>query len=266
MSRSTWWAVLCLLASTGVVPAHAGQKAFDVSENDFFTKVHRVILAPCKFPSYFNTSDTLMGLADSVKWRVDSLTAQTLARYGFEVISARESKRVYDAVVDSLGGLYDPVSGQSDTAKFALAEEQTRARLRDLHHPDAWAFPVVFPVNARFDHAVANWHGVTEKISQQSFGRGLFKALTLRSADTEFMGTVGALSLGLSMENDDGKPLYSWAGGIHTTVRFNEGEFTPLPQKDYFADGTRVDNSVAIALKAFTKAADKRQAKAQRTR
>jgi hypothetical protein len=260
MSRSTWWAVLCLLAIVAV-PARAGQKAFDVPENDFFTRVHTLILAPCKFPGSFNTSDTLVGLADSVKWQIDSLTARTFARYGFKVVSAREAKRVYDEVADSLGGLYDPVTGKTDSAKFAAVEERTRARLRELHHPDAWGYVHVFPVSARFDHAVASWHGVTEKISQQSFGRGLFKALTLRAADTEFAGTVPALSLGLAIDDDAGKPLYSWAGGIHTTVRFNEGKFHPLPEPQYFADRTRVENSVEVALKAFTKAADKRQSR-----
>ena len=260
MAPKRWLAVgLSLIAAA---PVMAGPKAFDVSEKDFFAKVQTVVLAPCKFPSHFSTSDTLMGLADSVKWQVDSVTARTLSEHGLKVVSARESKRVYDAVVDSLGGLYDPVTGLSDTAKFAIAEQLTRARLRDLYHPQAWAFMNVYEALAPFDHAVARWDGTTENLSQQSFGRGLFKALTLRSADDEYSGKVGVLSLDVRIEDDAGSSLYRWSGGIHATSRFNEGKFQALPQDRYFADRTRVDGSVTLALKAFTKAAEKRQRKA----
>jgi hypothetical protein len=237
---------------------HAGPKPFDVPEKDFFSRVHHVAIAPCRFPASFERSDTLMALEDSVAMRIDSLLVAALQANGLEVVSGRETRAIYDRMVDSLGGLFDPATGVQDSARFELAESRTREAVRAVHPVDTWIYPRVFQTGASFRGGKAAWHGVTQKVTPESFGKGLFKSLTMRTSDVEYNGTIPALSLYVPFVAEDGTSLYSWSGGLHVTAIFSGGKFTDLPSSQYFAEPERIARAVEESLEPWAKAVRKR--------
>ena len=84
MPRGGWITTAVLGWTCLASPLNAGSKAFDVPESEFFSKVSRVVLAPCQFPGYFDLSDTLMARADTLKWQVDSLLVLKLEAAGLK--------------------------------------------------------------------------------------------------------------------------------------------------------------------------------------
>jgi len=254
MVRSIMVVALLALAA----PAHAA-KAFDVPEQEFFTRVHVVAVAPCRFPAWISNSDTLAARSDSVRWHVDSLIVARLTAAGLRVISGHEVDAAYQQVVDSLGGLFDPATGVMDTVREAVANTRSRAIVHEQHHPDVWLFPIVFQTTAMFESGWAHWDGAKQKIVPESVGRGMFKALTFRTPDSGYQGHLTALSLFMAIEDGatPGQSLYSWSGGIHATARFRDKKFETISEREYFADRMQIEQSVELALKPFDKAAQK---------
>ena len=256
-------ACFCMLVAmaASMAPAHAGQKAFDVPEAKFFERVHRVGVTICKFPSTFAGSDTLVGLERPVIGQVDSLIVATLRAGGLEVIPGVETVATYDSVADSLGGIFDPVTGKRDSTRSAMAEKLARERIEARSHVDAWVYPAVYGTTAAFSSGTATWHGVNQKVTSETFSKGFLKVMTLRAMDTEYQGHIAALSLFVGILGDDDAKLYSWSGGIHVTSTFHSGKFALLPESQYFADRARIALAVEEALESFSKAAAKRAKK-----
>ena len=237
--------------------AIARDKAFDVADKVFFDKVHTVVLMPCRFPANFSESDTLAARMEIVRWQLDSLFAQRLQAVGIHAISAREIEAERVRVADSLGGLFDATTGARDTAKANTANLLVRASLVARHGAEAFLDPAVLYTDASFSHGIASWWGAREEIVNESFGRYFAKAFSFKTPDTDLAGTVKALVLFVVVSDVGGQSLYSWGGGLHTTLKLANKKFVPLPRSGFLSDDSKIAKAVELVFAPMDKAARK---------
>jgi len=142
--------------------------------------------------------------------------------------------------------VFDPSTGQLDTVKTGLIRVRTRSELRSRFNADAWLHPSFLVRKAPFDRGVARWDGVSQLLR----GKGVLGWL----AAAQKQGTVGALSLVVSIEDMSGNTLYVSAGGLQvlTTLGGKEG-FTDVPEDSLFVDPQRNLEAVRVALEALVK-------------
>mgnify|MGYP002813775601 CR=1 FL=1 len=236
-----------------VLQAGAGEKAFDIPEPAFFDRVHTVVMLPCSFPRDFEKSDTLAARAAVLKPRLDSIMVATLEEVGVRTISAGEVDSVWQQFADSLGGLYDPMTGESDSTKFAITQLRTMSELGSRYHPDAWILPKVRYVLASFRGGWANWNGV----KQRMVGHTSFMKLLTKSGDGNMQGTISALTLYVSFVDMQDQPLYSWGGGLQVTATLKNGKFVDVDPSELFVNREQSDKAVEKALEKLVKYAQK---------
>lgn len=254
-TRLRWstWSLVVLLVASMALPVRAGQKDFSLPEQEFFDRVHTVIILPYRMPSDFARSDTLSARAEVLKTRLDTLLVAGLEEAGIHAIPASVADSLWRQFADSLGNVYDPLTGAPDTAKIVLANFRTRCELIVRHHPDAWVNARVLYVPAYFDHGTATWDGVHQEMAKVG---GFFRLMSGKS-DVNKAGTIPALSLYLSIVDPDGQWLYIRGGGLQVVARLEKGKFVDLPPDEYFADRAQSQKAVEKALEKVTKYAQK---------
>jgi len=158
---------------------------------------------------------------------------------------ADSSVGLWKQVTDSLGGLFDPTTGQRDSAQFELARRLTMSALKQRFGVDAWLHPRIVFAPAKFDAGTATWDGTKE--SYQSFG-GKFLAALLGN---ETYGRTPALSFWVGLEDLEGRRLYANQGGLQLYERPHGKQFEPIASAEMYADPARNAKAVQLALLAL---------------
>jgi hypothetical protein len=213
---------------------------FLVPKDSIFGRTRTVALAPtsASFP---------LENAAPVYARLDSLIEAELRTAGFAVVPARESGAIWRRVVDSLGGLFDPVSGGADSAKTRVARRLAMDELRARFGADAWLHPCICLVMAEFRNGTATWDGMTE--SFQSTGGKILSAL----AGVSKFGTTRAISVGVVVEDMRGTDMYFNRGGVQLLTRPQGRGFADVPRAALFNDPLLTEMGVRLALGPFVR-------------
>ena len=175
---------------------------------------------------------------------IDSLIRVQLAVAGVAVLPAEETRKVEREVSDSLGGIYDRITGRLDSARNAAWVATTPRLLRERHGAVLWLSPYVLEVTAPFDKDKASWHGQTEN----SGGQGALSKVLFVS----YYGQLPALSLYLLGVNSSGKVVYARAGGIQlqrhlTSPAFDAPRYALVPRDSLLSSPTRLADAVRLA-------------------
>jgi hypothetical protein len=237
-SQLPFLAVLLALSA-----ACAGRTPYDpflVPKESIFSRTRTIALAPSV--AHFELEDPAPVYA-----RFDSLIAAELKVAGFTVVPAQESFSIWKRLSDSLGGLFDPRSGERDTVRLNTARRLTMIELRGRFGADAWLHPSFHLVRADFRNGTAKWDGAKE--SYQSTGGKILNAL----AGVSTYGTSGAISLSVVIENMQGVDLYSNRGGVQLYMRPKGRDFVQVDRRDLFVDPLRNHAAVRTALGPFVR-------------
>jgi hypothetical protein len=196
-----------------------------------------------------------MTFSDSTIEGLTLLLTQELDSAGYRVISDVVYTEEWNRIVDHMGGLYDPATGQRDDERLELARERLYQDLSELHQAYAVLYPEIWIVDAPFSDGVAQWDGTSEALV--SFGTRVldFLGAIFNSGDSQLpYGTVPALSLMIFVEDMSGAEVISNAGGIQVLekVGVSPDEVSEVPDGQLLVDWARIRDAVRIALEPIT--------------
>ena len=119
---------LTAVAGLGVGCAgHAPYNPFIVPQERIYGSVKTIAIAPVITPSD-------LGSVDPSRGKFDSLIAGQLRSAGFAVVPPEESEAIWKRVTDSLGGLFNPATGERDTVRLNAARALTMRELQARFH------------------------------------------------------------------------------------------------------------------------------------
>lgn len=233
--------LLALLAAPSI--ATGDDHRFPASRDSVRGRFHRMALVP---PTYSYAA----GRKDSVLAAFESLTVARLTGAGFEVVDPEIGLGIGRRLVDSLGGLYSPSTGEVDSARAREVRERVLAELAGVHGADGFVYWRLVKVPAAFSSGKAEWDGTKETIEKRGF---LSKTMGL-----QYSGKVPAWSLEVILDDRTGRTLYWDRAGIACAATLQKGKFVERPREEIFGDAERNSDAVKRALEHFFEEAAKK--------
>lgn len=172
----------------------------------------------------------------------DSLIETLVRGQGFAVVPHDTSNALTARITDSLGGIFDPVTGARDTARIRIIDDSIRAALHKRYDADLWLQPFIIVEGVSFYGSEAKWRGTSEKTGAAG---GVGGALLGTKK-----GTIPALSLLVFVEDTTGRTVYRGSGGIQLAMKAGGFGEKPknVPMYDLLADRMRNERAVHLAL------------------
>ena len=240
------------LIVTGVAGCGGGAEAaaFLVAPEQFFSSTRVVAMAPVRPPAEVVIAE--QGLA-----RLDTLLDARLRDARFDVVPSAEYARIWQAVLERVGGIYDPLTGVPDDAKLGEARLQLADELELGFGADALLYPELWVEDVPFDDGRVEWHGVSESVVRTGpaiVGAVLGALAALgdqgqRDADLP-SGMVRVLSLHVFIEDLAGVEMYRRAGGLRVVEKmgWHAGDWSQVEAEDLLGDPERNRRAVDVAL------------------
>jgi len=146
--RSLGIALILCVALAGAARAEWRRESFKVPAEQVKARVHSVAIRPPR-------NETRHVLAPEVLARHAAALERELERVGLAVVPPGVYARAWIEAAARLGGVYDPITGESDPEKWKLAREHTLRELSRTHQIDAvldWGYyeaPIYDLIGAR---------------------------------------------------------------------------------------------------------------------
>ena len=232
--------LLMMIFLIGMGCAHSPVKPHDpfkIDAQQFYSRVKTIALVPVRLPGDVPE-------CDAVKAQLEASIEERLRQAGFNVIPSKAYRETEEKKAREGGGYYDIKTGALDQEKFKSVEDQTRKEMHATLRTDAFLYGAVRVVPARFMGGTVHWHGTQESISK-----------TGKQSEANRTGVVGALSLGIWIDDHEEKDLYAHWGGIQLLSKIEDKgkilaslRFSPIPEEEILSDKARNENAVGIAL------------------
>jgi hypothetical protein len=207
---------------------------WQVDKDDFLRYAKTIGLADVYLPG---------GMQDPepIKQNFSDVIETELRRMEYTVVRPQQYKTNWDRIVAELGGIEDTLAIGQNPRKIAQAMARTLEELEAGFDLDAVLIPSVVVVEAQFASGVAAWDGTRQPIKTG----GAIKNFWAGSPE----GTLGALSLRVTLVSPHGNTYYTKSGGIEVLSKLEGKEFVLVPRAELFTNQERIEESVAIALK-----------------
>jgi hypothetical protein len=220
--------------------AAAPYDPFVVSRSEIYEKVDTLAMLPMQCPEFDRKSETSA--------RYEALITEHLEAAGFKVISSKESADITNAIVEQLGGIFDPVTGQVSETKRQAVSDHLVKEMNAKFDIDGFVAPRFDVVAAPWSGNSANWDGATDVTTGKT---GFWAAF----GNSNMSGTIPAMSLIVVLKNKtDTESYYVGRGGVQLIARYGESfasGFTDIPTSEWFVDPARDAAAVSIALSAL---------------
>lgn len=230
--RFPWAFLLIGLAISGCAVT-TPYNPFKVPQEQIKSKVKVVALAPINFPGDMEDTEPL-------KAKFEFLIEAKLRQAGFMVVPSREYDAVWKQTIEKLGGVFDPLTGKRDEAKFKTVREHTLRELATRTKADALLEHGIGVFKANFAGHLAQWHGTSESVVTAGFWGAFFAGGA--------QGTVPALSLVVALSDIHGVEMYVNVGGIQVLAKLSGQNFVTVQRYELFVDQERNRQAVNIAL------------------
>jgi hypothetical protein len=194
-----------------------------------------IALTPLQFPGDLPDHD-------AVRAAFVPLIVETLEEKGFKVVREGEYDSRLEKVTQEAGGFYDAKTGQIDDAKWQAARGRIYAELGEALGVGAVLTPVIVPVTANFGSGSARWDGVSQEVQAGGEAQGIFLGVWTS-------GSVGALSLNVTIRNMKGEVVYSGYGGIEVLQTLGAGGFNKLAIETLLKNPQRNALAVSVAMR-----------------
>jgi hypothetical protein len=212
-----------------------------IDRQQFEHSIKTIALAPITLPEGLHDPD-------AVRAAFESLIESKLREGGLVIVPPERVGEIWDREMDAVGGLYDPATGQRDEAKYQTVRRNTLSELRETCKADAVMWVFIQVVEAEWSGTTARWDGTTDSV--KSRGRQMKESLpfAMMGVSVSYSGSVGALSLIVTVEDCQSTVLYNNRGGIQVIARFLNGDPIPVPASEILTNKERNAASVDIAL------------------
>lgn len=236
------WGGLPGCASRYTVPAEHRPAA------TYFQAPRTVALAPTAASEGYPFPDE--SLAADWLTPIDRGVDSTLRAAGIETVAVDSYVVLWDAVLDSIGDLYDAETGELDEERFEAARATLFRVLTERFGASAVLYPEVVVVMAGYRGGSATWDGVKRPI--RGTGGGLLGFLdAIFAPENVEEGVIVALSLNVFIETTDGTALFEHQAGIEVVDDFTEGEFRT--RQDLLANGETIRDAIRLALEPIVR-------------
>lgn len=206
---------------------------FQTSREQFRKSTRIVAIADVQLPD---------GLpeAEPIEQEFYTLIESRLRKQGLTIVAPQQYTAVWEKLKQENGGFVDADTGERKEGDLAIAMGQALKQLNAGFQLDAVFVPTVVVVEAPFGSGRAVWDGTAQSIKTGGVMKGFFAG----SPD----GTLGALSLRLTVYNTSGDMIYRNAGGIEVLSKLEGKDFVLVPRQELFKDDERIRNAVKTAL------------------
>lgn len=221
-----------LISACATTPS---ESPFKLKRDDIFARVNTVVIMPIKIVGDLNREE-------EIAERYESLIGMKLEQAGFKVIPSTQYASLWETMVEQVGGVFDPLTGEADIEKYKTLRELVWREVASRHDAEAFLQPRIEVVRADWHVNQATWHGTSEPTTGK---KGFWATLSAPSAQ----GTIPALSLEVALMDSVGEVYYVHNGGIQLVNHVKGMKFIPVPAHDLFADPARDENAVEIALR-----------------
>ncbi len=238
MNRKRMWlaaATLLLVAACATGPKVVKQgDPWQVGKDDFLRYAKTIGLADVYLPD---------GMQDPgpIKQNFRDVIEAQLRAQGYTVVRPQQYKTNWDRIIAEMGGIEDTLAIGQNPRKIAQAMVRTLDELEAGFDLDAVLVPSVVVAEAVFASGVAAWDGARQPIKSG----GAMKNFWAGSPE----GTLGALSLTVTLVSPHGNTYFTNSGGIEVLSKLEGKEFVLVPRSELFTDQERIDQAVTLALK-----------------
>lgn len=173
------------------------------------------------------------------KQALDSSLVSRLLGAGYDVIEPDTTDALLRAALASVGGRFDPATGEVDSAKLDAAYLTLLHLLRTQLGADYLLSPSLKVGLASFYGARANWLGATDATGAEG---GVAAALV-----GTYEGKLPALNLEVELvdaDGADGRVVYHGEAGIRLTKKVVNGQLFVVPRDSLLADSARVASAL----------------------
>ena len=213
---------------------------FITSRSEIYERVETLAMMPLQFPDFDRKEEVVA--------RYEALITERLEAAGFNVIPSEESSSIMNSMIEQLGGMFDPITGQVAKEKRKAVNDHLVQELSAKYDFDAYVEPKIVIVKANWGGNSATWDGVTETVTGKT---GFWAAFN----NSNMSGTVPAMSLFVVLKNKtESGAYYVGKGGIQLVAHYGEtlaGGFVNIPKSKWFVDEEKDVTAVDIALSAL---------------
>lgn len=218
----------------------AGKPAYDpwlAPRDSVLAASHTIALSPIRVPDDLEEPDPVEAL-------FDSLLTDALRTAGFAVVPPVIVSEIWNDGADSIGGYFDPMTGQADTSKLNPLRRYFKQRLRSEQAADLVLFPEVVVVDAPYADGQASWDGTSQAVA------GWLSILASAILNTGLpAGTAEGLSLDVQIESIDGGAVFNHRAGIELWAKpSGDGGLSRVPRERLFLDRKRSAKAVRQVL------------------
>jgi hypothetical protein len=211
---------------------------FKIPQHEFCQKTKIIAVAPVAVPEYLETPDP-------VRARFASIIENKLLEAGFSIVSSEEYAKIWEQMIEKIGGYFDPFTGQRNESKFTLIRKHCLQELCTKYNSNAVLYPEIRVVKAWFTGCEANWHGASDSLKVPT--KNKFESFWETCGGG--YGTLEAMSLIVTIKDMDNVVMYVNPGGIQVLTRIKDGEgFVPVPRNELFVNAERNITAVEVAL------------------
>lgn len=166
------------------------------------------------------------------KQYVESLLAAQLLETGYQVIAPDTTDALRRVAIDSIGGLFDPATGEVDSTKEEAANRILLDLLRTQLGADYLLSPSLVVGLVPFRGSRASWLGATDATGAEGGVSAAFLGT--------YEGRLPALNLAVEVESLNGREVYRGEAGIRLTKKVVNGQLFVVPRDSLLADSARV--------------------------
>jgi hypothetical protein len=231
MRKRVYVSVLMLAFVVGGCATTPTYNPFQIPQSDFHLKIKTIAMSPLVIPKW-------IGSPEAVKSKMEDRIRAQLEEAGFKIIPPEKFQEIWDRLLDQMGGVFDPLTGEIDKEKLETIRSYARREVSLKYGVDAFLHPSIELVGAKVDGFSAIWDGTTDSI--------IFKEWY-----GAYHGVTNALSLAIIIVDTNGVNLYINRGGIQVASKIYNGRFIEVPPSELLANEERNMEAVYIAFKAL---------------
>lgn len=220
-------AIFCLAASPATLSADKYDPYF-IDKRTLKKEYKRIALAPVE-------AGSTLAMPDSAKEMILALVTKHLEKRKFLVTPSSTLAGIRSAMIEQVGGLSDPATGEVDSEKVAAVRDHSWRELWFRNDLDAVATVRIEIIQAPVENDKAEWDGVSQKLKKK--GR------------LKYTASVAASTVSVSIYDQREQPLYVNYGGLEVLMMRDGEELKPLDPSEYFQNEKRIKKATALALK-----------------
>jgi len=202
---------------------------YSIDKGTFRKAYKRIALAPVEAGAALN-------MPDSAKQIIEEEITRHLEKRGYTVIPSSLLKGIRSTMVEQVGGLEDPATGELDMDKVMAVHSHSLRELWFQHDFDALATARVGIIQAHVENDRAEWDGTSQKLRK-------------KGGSLKYTASAAASTLTFSIFDATEQPLYVNYGGLEVLVMRVKQQLQPLDASEYFRDEKRIRKAAQLAVK-----------------